>query len=57
MIEPTPQRVQMAVGRAIMMLVILDTAACFAVRGPSYAFWILVLIVPATFLGRWIRST
>jgi hypothetical protein len=55
--EPTPWRVQMAVKHCILSLVILDAAACFAVRGMFWAVMILLLLVPATLLGRWIRLT
>jgi 4-hydroxybenzoate polyprenyltransferase len=56
-VEPTAEDVQLAVGRAIMMLVILDTAACCVVRGPFWAFRILLLLLPASLLSRWIQST
>ncbi|MGA2033490.1 MAG: UbiA family prenyltransferase [Thermoguttaceae bacterium] len=55
--EPAPGRVQTAVAHAIMSLVILDAAACYAVRGTYWAIVILLLLLPATFLGRWIQST
>ena len=56
-VEPEPGRVQYAVGRAILSLVILDAAACFLVRGPSWALFVLLLMAPAMFLGRWISPT
>lgn len=56
-IDPMPARVQMAVKHCILSLVILDAAACYAVRGTAPAVAILLLLVPAMFLGRWIYST
>ena len=56
-IEPIPARVQMAVKHCILSLVILDAADCYAARGTSWAVMILLLMVPAMFLGRWIYST
>lgn len=56
-IDPQPLRVQTAVKQCILSLIMLDAAVCLAVRGPTYALVILLLLVPATFLGRWIYST
>ena len=56
-IEPIPLRVQQAVKHCILSLVFLDAAACYAVRDRYWAFAILLLLVPAIYFGRWIRST
>jgi 4-hydroxybenzoate polyprenyltransferase len=56
-IDPTPYRVQTAVTVCILSLVILDAAACFVVRGLFGAVLVLVLLIPAVVLGRWIYST
>jgi len=56
-IEPTPYRVQAAVKHGILSLVVLDAAACFAACGLFWAVIILLLLVPAMFLGQWIYST
>ena len=56
-IEPLPTRVQMVVRQCILSLVLLDAAACFVVRGLPGALAVLVLLVPATVLAQWFRST
>ena len=56
-IDPTPGHVQTAVGLAILSLVVLDAAACYAVCGMRPALMILVLLLPAMVAGRWIRMT
>jgi len=56
-IEPLPTRVQMVVRQCILSLVLLDAAACFVVRGLTGAVSVLVLLVPAAVLARWIPST
>jgi 4-hydroxybenzoate polyprenyltransferase len=57
LMEPWPSRVQMAVGHSILSLVMLDAAACFAVRDVAAAVTILFLLIPAMFTQRWIAST
>lgn len=56
-LEPVPRRVQMAVKHAILSLVVLDAAVCYAARGPTEAVLVLLLLLPAMTLGRWIYST
>lgn len=56
-IEPTSYRVQTTVKQSLMSLVILNAAICFAVGGPLPALVILFLLIPASWLGRWIYST
>jgi 4-hydroxybenzoate polyprenyltransferase len=55
--DPSPAMVQAAVRHCIFSLVMLDAAACLAVRGPFWAIAILLLLAPTMFLGRWIYST
>jgi len=55
--EPAPPMVQAAVKQCILSVVILDAAVCCAVRGIYPAVMILLLLVPAMFLGQWIKST
>jgi 4-hydroxybenzoate polyprenyltransferase len=55
--EPTPRLVQGAVRSCIFGLVVLDAAAVLAVQPIVWAAAILMLLVPAMFLGRWIYST
>ena len=56
-VKPVSQRVQMAVRQCILSLVLLDAAVCFAVCGAKPAVMILLLLVPAIYFGRWIKST
>lgn len=54
--QPAPARVQTAVKRAIMGLVLLDAVLASAIAG-NLGLLILVLLLPALYLGRWIYST
>ncbi|NQU22153.1 MAG: UbiA family prenyltransferase [Candidatus Nealsonbacteria bacterium] len=56
-LDPIPARVQMAVKHAILSIIILDAAACYAVRDVYGALAVLVLLVPTMYFGTWIRST
>jgi 4-hydroxybenzoate polyprenyltransferase len=55
-IDPVPARVRMAVAQCVLSLIMLDAAACYAVRGVFWASMILLLLMPAVFLGRWIET-
>ena len=54
---PTGVRVRAVVGRSILSLVMLDAVACYAARGLPWAVLILLFLLPAIFLGRWIETT
>jgi 4-hydroxybenzoate polyprenyltransferase len=54
--RPSPAHVQKAVKRAILGLVILDATLASSIAGVG-GLAILVLLVPALYLGRWIYST
>ena len=56
---PNPKYVQRAVKTAILSLIVIDAAASVPMSslGMMSSILILLLIVPATFLGRWIYST
>ncbi len=56
-LNPSPIAVQMAVKQAILSLIVLDAAATLMVCGPQLALMVLVLLVPAIVLGRWVYST
>lgn len=56
-IEPSGAMVKAAVTQCILSLVLLDAAACYAVRGMFPAAMILLLLIPAIVFGRWIEST
>jgi 4-hydroxybenzoate polyprenyltransferase len=53
---PTPTFVQAAVKRVIMGLVVLDAVLALPFAG-LWGLLLLVLLVPALYLGRWIYST
>ncbi len=56
---PSSDHVQAAVKSGILSLIVIDAAASvpMAALGAFSSMFILLLIVPATFLGRWIYST
>jgi 4-hydroxybenzoate polyprenyltransferase len=54
--EPTPSRVQSAVKRAVLGLVVLD-AVLATVSAGTVGLCILILLLPALYLGRWLYST
>jgi 4-hydroxybenzoate polyprenyltransferase len=55
---PSPDRVRSAVTSCILSIIVIDAAASLATVGvPIFSMAILLLIVPATLLGRWLSST
>jgi hypothetical protein len=54
--QPTPLRVQVAVKRALLGLVVLDAVLATALSGPA-GLLLLILLLPVLYLGRWIYST
>lgn len=54
--RPTPPHVQKAVKRSILGLVALDAILATVFVGPA-ALTLLVLLVPARYLGKWVYST
>ena len=56
-LDPIPARVQMAVGHAILSIVVLDAAVCYIARGTTAAVCVLTLLAPAMLLRRWFQST
>jgi 4-hydroxybenzoate polyprenyltransferase len=54
--RPAPAQVQAAVKRALMGLVLLDAVLATALAG-AIGLVILILLIPAMYLGRWIYST
>lgn len=55
--DPSPQRVQSAIRRCLVALVIYDAAIILALHGGAWAAVILALLAPVLWLGRWIYST
>lgn len=56
-LQPQPDRIQLAVRYLILTLVVLDMAACLAFRGVPGALAVLVVFLPAVVLSRWIPTT
>ena len=56
-LDPTPQKTQLAVKSAILSLIVLDAGVCFLAAGGAYAMGVLVLLIPAMILGRFVYST
>lgn len=54
--RPTPKLVQAAVKRSILGLVVLDAVLATAFVGPA-GLLILLLLLPAAWLGKWVYST
>jgi hypothetical protein len=55
--NPEPQRVQMAVKFAILSLISLDAAVTLHAAGPFHALVVFALMLPALALGQWVYST
>jgi 4-hydroxybenzoate polyprenyltransferase len=54
--EPKPVRVQLAVKRALLGLVVLDAVLATALSGTA-GLLVLLFLFPVLYLGRWIYST
>jgi len=57
LIDPRPHVVQTAVAQALLSLIMLDAAACFAARDVSGAIAVLLFLVPTIALGQLLRMT
>ncbi len=55
--EPTPHRVQQAVKRCILSIILLDAAITGILCPWYYAVGVLALLVPTLVLGKWLYST
>ncbi|REJ68290.1 MAG: hypothetical protein DWQ31_09305 [Planctomycetota bacterium] len=56
-LDPVPAKVQAAVRIYILALIPMNAAICYMMQGRLPALGILVLMLPAMYLGRWIYST
>ena len=56
-LDPRPNKVQMAVKQSILSLVLLDAAVTLGIAGPIAAIAVLALLIPAAALGQWAYST
>jgi 4-hydroxybenzoate polyprenyltransferase len=54
--QPTPRLVQLAIKRSVLALIVLDACLAVAPLGVP-GLCIVLLIVPALWLGRWVYST
>ena len=54
--RPVPERVQRAVKRSVLGLVLLDAILATALVGVA-GLALAILLVPAMFLGKWVYST
>jgi 4-hydroxybenzoate polyprenyltransferase len=58
--QPVPERVQPAIRTMLLSIIVLDATLIACRLGPSgigYAVVTILLLIPAMFLGRWIRMT
>lgn len=55
--DPGPERVQQAIRRCLMALIMYDAAIVLALHGGVWAAAVLALLAPTLWLGRWIYST
>lgn len=55
--RPAPGQVQSAVKSGILLLIALDAVMVAPVRGPAATLGVLLLLLPAAVLGRWVYST
>lgn len=56
-LDPSAERVQVAVKHSILSLIWFDAALVAATAPLPYAFAIAALLIPALLLGRWVYST
>jgi hypothetical protein len=56
-LDPSAERVQIAVKHSILSLIWFDAALVAATAPLPYAFAIAALLIPALLLGRWVYST
>ena len=55
--KPEPALVQAAVKTGILGIIVLDAGVVYGVHGVGAAMGMLLLLVPAILLGRWVYST
>ena len=56
-IAPEPASIQAAVKSGILGIVAIDAAVVYGIHGVGLAVGILILMLPAVLLGRWVYST
>ncbi len=57
LVDPSPPIVQAAVKHGVLSIIFLDAAVCAGLLGGGWGIVILMLAIPAMYLGRWIYST
>jgi len=55
--EPFPEQIRVTVTHCILSLVIFDAAVCYVVRDVGEAAIVLLFLLPAAMLGRWMNMT
>jgi 4-hydroxybenzoate polyprenyltransferase len=56
-LTPTPERVQLAVKTAVLCVILFDAALVAYARGPLWAVVVVILLIPAVGLGKWLYTT
>lgn len=56
-LTPTPPRVQLAIKTAVLGIIVFDAAMVGLIRGLPLSLLVLILLVPAVWLGKWLYST
>lgn len=56
-LDPSPDKVQVAIKNCLLSLVVLDAAVTVVLCPPAFGVAILALLAPAMILGRWVYST
>jgi 4-hydroxybenzoate polyprenyltransferase len=56
-LQPTSERVQVAVKHCVHSLIVLDAAVALGFAGPVWGFAVLALIFPTVLLAGWLRAT
>ena len=56
-IQPTPSKVQGAVGNALRSIILINTALACGIAGPVWGLGILLLLPPTMFMARFIPQT
>jgi 4-hydroxybenzoate polyprenyltransferase len=56
-VSPTPRHVQQAVVTAILSLIVIDATLLLVLQTRMHAMWVMLLLPPSLYLGRWLYGT
>jgi 4-hydroxybenzoate polyprenyltransferase len=56
-VSPTPRHVQQAVVTAILSLIVIDATLLLVLQTRVHAMWVMLLLPPSLYLGRWLYGT